>query len=486
MISSIRTAACAFAALLLPLALAAATAEVPTRIALIVANSNYPTAGDSLPGAARDAITLEQTLRDASLGFRVTVARNKNKQDTEAALRQFQLDLRHAGPNAIGFLYYVGHGAADANGSDNYLLPIDVENISTADVAERGISVREISERLASLDKQAIIIAIDACRSVGGGGRGGGGGASKDTGRLVDPDEQKPGFLMALSTSQANAASDSGTYAQALAKHLLAPGLTVDEVFQRVRVEVAQATRQAQIPIERSKIVDNVCLVSCSVAAAGGPYSENPLLLDSARSSAEFAMAQVTKLNAPDACAKGWQRLLALRASAEKDAKGNRFDSAGYAYAQIEKIGGEIYEYLIVGKNIEAGERMSRALAEREHLRFVQRLENDYLRYQGKLVDARDRLRKTEARFANTERTATTDVSDADRWEAEAALLATEGRYEDASDKVIDAINLIDRRVAEFMPTGRQPVQHVERRKEGTRATTDYAGARGALAAACS
>ena len=104
----------AIATLLLPLALAAAAPDAPTRIALIIANSNYPTAGDSLPGAARDANTIEQALMDASLGFRVTLARNKSKRDIEAALRQFQLDLRHAGPDAIGFLYYVGHGAADA------------------------------------------------------------------------------------------------------------------------------------------------------------------------------------------------------------------------------------------------------------------------------------------------------------------------------------------------------------------------------------
>jgi hypothetical protein len=485
MSSFIRLIACSVVALLMPFALAAATPEAPTRIALIIANSNYPTAGDSLPGAARDANMLEQTLKDASLGFRVTVARNKGKREIEAALRQFQLDLRQAGPEAIGFLYYVGHGAADGAGSDNYLLPADVEDISTASVAERGISVREVSEKLASLDKRAIIIVVDACRSVGSGGRGGGAGARKSAGRLVEPDEQKPGFLMALSTSQAHAASDSGTYAQALAKNLLAPGLTVDQVFQQVRIEVARSTRQAQIPVERSKIIDNVCLVSCSVASAGGPYSANPQLLDSARSSAEFALAQITKLNASTACEKGWQRLIELRASAEKDLKSSRLDSAGYAYTQIEKIGGEIYEYLVVGKQIETGQRMAKEMAERDHLRYTQRLENDYYRYQDKLVDARDRLKKTEARFANTERTAKTTVSDADRWEADAARLATQGQYEDASDKAIDAINLINRRTDEFSPTGRQPLPHVERRKEGTRATTNYTNARGALAAAC-
>ena len=479
----------AIATLLLPLALAAAAPDAPTRIALIIANSNYPTAGDSLPGAARDANTMEQALKDASLGFRVTLARNKSKRDIEAALRQFQLDLRHAGPDAIGFLYYVGHGAADEMGSDNYLLPADVENISTAAVAERGISVREISEKLASLDKRAIIIVVDACRSVGGGGRGGANGAGesrKSTGRLVEPDEQKPGFLTALSTSQAHAASDSGAYAQSLAKNLLAPGLTVDQVFQQVRVEVAKATRQAQIPVEQSKIIDNVCLVSCSVASVGGPFSANPELLNSARSSAEFALARITELNAAQACEKGWRRLSALRASAESDVKGNRLDSAGYAYEQIEKIGGEIYEYLVVGKQIEASQRMAREMVERSHLQFVQRLERDYYRYQGKLVDARDRLRKTEASYANTERTAKTDVSDAERWEADAARLATQGQYEDASDKTINAINLINRRIDEYMPTGRSAVPHVERHKEGTRATPDYTNARGALAAACS
>src|SRR5690349_12370722 len=85
MSSFIRLLAGSVATLLMPFALAAATPEAPARIALIIANSNYPTAGDSLPGAARDANTLEQTLKDASLGFRVTVSRNKGKREIEAA-----------------------------------------------------------------------------------------------------------------------------------------------------------------------------------------------------------------------------------------------------------------------------------------------------------------------------------------------------------------------------------------------------------------
>jgi uncharacterized caspase-like protein len=61
-----------------------------------------------------------------SIGFEVLKpVQNARRADMLIAIHAFAEKLRSAGSDAVGFLYYSGHGIASAG--ENYLIPVDVE-----------------------------------------------------------------------------------------------------------------------------------------------------------------------------------------------------------------------------------------------------------------------------------------------------------------------------------------------------------------------
>lgn len=236
----------------------------PPRIALVITNFKYP--ASTLPGAEHDANTIRNALQ--KLGFVgingpiPTVLANATTQQIMERLIAFKEVLQKKENRlAIGFIYYAGHGGADREGNDNYLLPVDISNIETVDFKKQGISVRRITEMLRQVDERPLIaLVIDACRTSS---------ASRQmphgtTLYMVKPDEMKQrGMLLALSTSENASAPDSSIYADTLAEKLNTSGMTIDGVFEEVRKDVARKTNYAQVPDHRSKVVENVCLISC-------------------------------------------------------------------------------------------------------------------------------------------------------------------------------------------------------------------------------
>lgn len=255
------------AACWLPIA-AAAQDSTPPRIGLVIANAAYAQAGESLPGARRDGRTVKDALEQ--VGFRVTLVVDATKPQMEASIKAFQRALRDAGPTAVGLIYYAGHGSADSARSDNYLLPVDIDSIASPEIASRGLGVRWITDLLRLGDpRPAVAVVIDACRSVApepGRGAASPRGSAARAMHMIEPDELPDrGYLVAFSTSQGLVASDSGHFAEALAAKLVSRGLTLDQVFEQVRQDVA--TRTKQLPTFRSTLVAKVCLGGCEAAA---------------------------------------------------------------------------------------------------------------------------------------------------------------------------------------------------------------------------
>lgn len=254
-------------AMLSPTGVDAQPAAQPSRLGLVIGNANYTNPKDVLPGARRDAETIKTALE--KVGFRVRSVHNADRRQLEAAVKEFQSALQKEGTSAIGVLYYAGHGGADPERNDNYLLPVDVDSVSAVDVKVRGVGLRWIIEVLRKLDQpRAIVIVVDACRTTAPEGADQGsatGAATAGSASLgmADPDEPDPGHLIAFSTSKGRPASDSGRYAQVLANKLVTDGLTITQVFDQVLYEVVGNQRTGQIPISSSTIDKPLCLVSC-------------------------------------------------------------------------------------------------------------------------------------------------------------------------------------------------------------------------------
>jgi formylglycine-generating enzyme required for sulfatase activity len=158
------------------------------------------------------------------------------------AILEFAAKLKAAGPDAVGFLYYSGHGIASAG--ENYLIPVDVEEPSTVELSVQGVKHSEVLAILrGEAPNAAHYLVLDACRHTLRGARGGKG---------FVPVGQQSGVLVAFAAEPGKTASDigqgSGPYAVALATELVKPGQSDLIMFHNVRVALVDKTKGDQVP----------------------------------------------------------------------------------------------------------------------------------------------------------------------------------------------------------------------------------------------
>jgi uncharacterized caspase-like protein len=450
--------------------------EAPSKVALIIANADYANPSDRLPGAMRDANLIREALENKRLGFRVISIRNATRTKMEAGLKEFMSALKEAGPAGVGFVYYVGHGGADPSGK-NFLLPVDVPDVASAAVGSVGLGVREISEKLSYLDRRAaIVVVVDACRSPDA--------SAKASSQFAPPDEQEPGFLLALSTSKGHPASDNSPYARLLAAKLLTDGLTIDQVFERVLQEVAKETNKRQIPVHQSRITEAVCLISCSAgsaASASGPYTQNPELLKSTKRDAEGWMARLASASAETRCAGGWRDLAELKASAGKAMEAGQPDAAGATYKRMIERSEQVMQYINTTNMIDQSEKSMNDLQQRNTQRWMDTRREWYEKFEKRLMAAKENAQKTEQSMGKR-----VDLSKAQSLEAEARSLAKAEQYDDATDKMIDALNETNAQRDKVSNHGSRPVEHPRRRAPPGHTPFDAAGKRAQMASVCS
>src|SRR5262245_39836228 len=135
--------------LLLPTAV---LAQVEKRLALLIGNQGYAAKVGLLKNPHNDVSLIETSLKQ--LGFKVTVLRDANYKAMDISLK------RRAGPNALSFFYYSGHGVANPETQINYLIPV-----ATLRAPARGpIPARPASDRgRGAADHDANICRLSLC-----------------------------------------------------------------------------------------------------------------------------------------------------------------------------------------------------------------------------------------------------------------------------------------------------------------------------------
>ena len=240
-------------ALILAAALVAcgpAAGEGESRQALVVGNAEYPAPEAALRNAVNDARSVGAALR--RVGFQVEVLENADHAAMRHAIRAFEDRLRR--DRGVSFVYFAGHGLQLAG--RNYLMPVGAGVVSERDVPERTVDAGELVERLRATGARLSIIVLDACRDnplykpafVMRGG---------STAGLA---QAKPasGSFIAFATEPGRVATDGagsgGVYARYLVQYMSVPGLSLEQVFKRVREAVMAETRGAQVPVEFSML----------------------------------------------------------------------------------------------------------------------------------------------------------------------------------------------------------------------------------------
>ena len=232
-----------FASLLMALGTAAAQEE-GKRVALIIGNNNYSLS--PLRNAINDARAMDKALQAA--GFKTIVKEDATYTVMEEAAAKLAEQL---GPDDTALFFYAGHGVQiDA---ENFLVPVDFEAASTVIQAKfKCFRLGQLFEELKKRTKRSIII-LDACRS---------NPVSEKNGLqsgLAQPQVSGIQTFVAFSTSPGQVAADNPNgrdswFTEALADLIDQPGLTLDEVFTRVKARVSQATESRQSPWTQSSL----------------------------------------------------------------------------------------------------------------------------------------------------------------------------------------------------------------------------------------
>jgi tetratricopeptide (TPR) repeat protein len=194
-----------------------------------------------LQNAVNDVRLMNKALMTA--GFRTIVRENANKAVMEQAAAEF---LQAIGPGDTALFFYAGHAVQIEN--ENVLIPVDFESSRTVIEARfRSFSLAMIFEYLKRSRAKNTIVIIDACRSNPVAE-----GHALQAG-LAQPANAGKETYIAFSTSPNHVAADNpdgknSWFTEALSDQITQEGLTLDEIFTRVRMQVEKATRGAQIP----------------------------------------------------------------------------------------------------------------------------------------------------------------------------------------------------------------------------------------------
>ena len=199
------------------------------RIALVIGNAAYPQ-GRELKNPRNDARDIANVLQ--RLNFDVTIVLDAKLIDIQNAVNIFLRDLDE---NAVGLLFYAGHGM-QIDGK-NYIIPVDFESGEKSKTIVSSYCVNSFLDGVSSYKGKTIICILDACRN---NPYANGRGLSIGFAPFANPPK---GTIIAYSTSADGTASDgkgsNGLYTEVLKEALLIPNLKIEEMFKSVRNKVS-------------------------------------------------------------------------------------------------------------------------------------------------------------------------------------------------------------------------------------------------------
>lgn len=222
-----------------------ANANAGKRMALVIGNGAYTNA-PALKNPPNDARDMAANLK--TLGFDVSSGVNVSQREMKRLIRDFGQKLK-AGGN--GLFYYAGHGV-QARGR-NYIIPIDADIQSEADVEDSGVDVGLVLNYMDDAQNGLNIVILDACRNNPFAR------SFRSAAEGLAQVDAPTGTLIAYATAPGRVAADgageNGLYTSELLKAMRMPGLTATDMFMQVRREVMKRTGNKQVPWEASSLV---------------------------------------------------------------------------------------------------------------------------------------------------------------------------------------------------------------------------------------
>jgi tetratricopeptide (TPR) repeat protein len=250
------------ALLLLAAAISVGFAQQKSDVALLIGNASYPDAEAPLKEPLRDVHALGDELRRR--GFDVDVGENLTKEAMQHSLDRFYEKIK---TGATVVLFFSGYGIQSDR--QNYMIPVDARIWSEADVRRDGFSLEKVLNDMNGKGAGVKIVILDASRrnpyerrfrSVSAG-----------LAAVTAP----TGTLVMSAASPGSVLEDKGepVFMRELIKELNVAQATVEQVFNRTRMDVLRATKSQQVPWFSSSLEEEFAFASPTQGNAPAPPS---------------------------------------------------------------------------------------------------------------------------------------------------------------------------------------------------------------------
>ena len=244
-------------------AMHAAFAAVPPqepRHALVVGNAGYASA--PLLNSVNDATAVAKVLEKA--GFTVDLKINATQKQLQDAVSVFGDRLKAGG---AGLFYFAGHGVQIKG--RNFLMPVGSDIKREDEVPYKAVDVQQVLDKMETAKNRINVVILDACRDnpFARSSRSGSGGLSQVDAPI--------GSLVAFATAPGSVASDgsgaNGLYTQHLLANIERPGLSIEEIFKRVRLGVRLDSNGGQVPWESTSLEGDFTFFAAGPTVKAGP-----------------------------------------------------------------------------------------------------------------------------------------------------------------------------------------------------------------------
>lgn len=232
------------------------------RFALIIGNAKYPDNETPLKEPINDARDVADELKRD--GFEVEVGENLRADAMRRALDKFYGRIT---PGSTALIFFSGFGIQSARQS--YILPVDAQIWTEADVRRDGFSLEAILNEINSRGAGVKIALLDASRRNPFERR------FRSFSAGLAPVIAPSGTLVMYSAALSAVVSDSGAerslFVGELLKEIRVPDLTAEETLNRTRVGVTRASRSEQVPWISSSLAEDFAFVAGAKVAKVNP-----------------------------------------------------------------------------------------------------------------------------------------------------------------------------------------------------------------------
>ena len=227
--------------------LSAATALDGQRMALVIGNAKYPDADSPLKEPVSDMKAMADELKRS--GFEVTQGENLGREAMQKAIDGFYSRIR---PGSVAMLFFSGYGIQ--SGRQTFLIPVDGQLWTEADVRRDGFSLDGFLNEINSRGASVKIAILDASRRNPFERR------FRSFSAGLAPATAPQGSLVMYSAAPASVVTDSTSdhslFVNELLKEIRVPGLTAEEALNRTRKGVSLASQGDQVPWFSSSLAE--------------------------------------------------------------------------------------------------------------------------------------------------------------------------------------------------------------------------------------